>query len=269
MRLVPWAGLTLMILSLALFTSFAPTASAEINFEDVRVDLGPEKIDARLMGHRFEGPDARDLRVLIDRDHGNDDGEVDQDELDAFVEAQKDAYNDQLRFGGSFFFEPFKIRGHPSMTQEVTDMTFSEPVLGDVDSEQTVTQDVDAILTFRSTERSRLEFRFEEDFSVPFSQVDMRWGNATFRTVSGWAIDPDSISPGGEGNPFLADGRFVVPYEQSGEFSSSDEPLVFEIVDTNQEPLDKDSKDSPAPAALLVLGTLLAALATARRSVRR
>ncbi len=229
-----------------------PAAGAQVNFEEVTVNLGPEEIHAELMDHRFEGADAQELRAFIDDKHGDGDGDVAQDEVDAFTQSRMEDLNEQLRFGGAFFFEPFKVNGRQAVNQEVTDIRLSEDVLGSVESNETVTQDVEARLSFPSTEKTRIDVSFEEDFSVPFSQVDMEWGVATFAPEDPWAIDPATISPGDEDNPYFDDGAFIVPYEESGDFSSQEEPLTFQIVDTTQEEIKDESKGSPGPGILLL-----------------
>jgi hypothetical protein len=254
MRAFPGSWRLSVLAALAVLAmSLSPVASAEIYFEQVDVEIGPQSIDARLTGHTINGSDAQELRYWIDRDYGDGDGEVTEEEVDAFVTARKQEYNDQLRLGGAFFFQSFQIRERPAITQEVTAITFSQEVLGEVMSEDAIVQDVDALLTFADTQRSRVPVSFAGDFSAPFRQVGMSWGQATFHTSEPWAIDPESISPEGKENRFFHGERFIVPYDESGEFSSSETPLTFEIVDTSEEPLDDESKDSPGPVVGVVL----------------
>lgn len=267
MRFVPGAlvRFTCVLVAMWMIFGLASSAAGEINFEEVTVNLGPEEIHAELMDHRIAGSESQQLRAFIDDQHGNEDGEVVQDEVDDFTESEKEDLNEQLRFGGAFFFEPFKVNGRQAVTQEVTDIRLSETVLGTAQSDDTVSQDVEARLTFPSTEKTRVDVSFDEDFSVPFSQVDMRWGVAVFKTNDPWAIDPSTISPGGDANPYFEDGTFRVPYEESGNFSSQDEPLTFQIVDTREEEIKDESEGSPAPGVVLLLATVTGLVAWTRR----
>ncbi len=256
-----------MLVPALVLLAFSPAAAGQVYFEEVTVEMGPQQIDAELSGHTFEGGEADNLRAWIDQEHGNEDGEVTQNELDAAVQSEKDEINSQLEIFGNSFFEPFQINKRESITQEVTDIRFSDSVLGAVGSGETVIRDVDALLTFASTEKTRVEFSFAEDFRRPFSMVDMEWGVATFVPVSPWVIDGATISPGGEDNSFFEDGSFVVPYEESENFSSQDEPLVFDLVDTTQEELSDEKEDSPAPfvGLLLLVAGCLAVISSKKR----
>lgn len=260
----------LVLVSALVLLMVAPVAAGQVYFDEVTVHLGPQQIEAELSGHTFEGQEADDLRQWIDREHGNGDGEVTQDEVDAAVQRERNEFNERLRFGGAFFFEPFQINGRASMSQEVTDIRFSQSVLGEVDSGATVTREVDAVLTFASTERTRVEFSFAEDFAEPFShqQVDMEWGVATFAPVSPWQIDGATINPGGSENPYFDGEVFRVPYEESENFSSEEDPLTFDLVDTTEEELTDESEDSPAPAIGFLLA-MVGLIAFIQRAGRR
>lgn len=258
-----------VLIAASMILGLTTTVTAEgVHFEEVTVNLGPQQIQAELTGHRIVGDDAVELRVIIDQQFGDGNGDVIQDEVDTFLADWKEDLNTQLRFGGAFFFEPFKINNRAALNHEVTRIHLTDTVLGPVDSEETIVQTIDALLTFPSTERTRVDYSFEEDFRVPFTQVDMGWSHAVFTPTDPWAIDPATITPGGRDNEFFDGAAFQVPYDETGNFSSQGQPLSFQLVDTTEEKIESEKGSSPAPASIVLVALTALGVWVVRRRAR-
>lgn len=258
----------LLALAVAAALLMLPVASAqESTFDLVEVDMSPDVFEATLIGETYEGNQATGLRREIDRDHGNDDSEVDEEEVDAWRAAKMQEFNTQFDRFGRMLTGNIQINDRGPTQVEVTDIRLSGNVIGSIDDNTTVVRDVDAELLFTGTTRDRANVTFAQDFRQAFAGM-LEWDEAIFSGGEPWAIDPETIDPETVRDTFWDGEAFVVPYEDTDTFASGFDPLHFELYNTTaiEEEAD-DEEDSPAialPLILTLLGILVVALRRAR-----
>lgn len=241
-----------------------PAISAEPgSFDRAEVYLTPERFTAILYGESHEGDAAADFRARIDRNHGDDDGNVTQDELDAYRQATRDDLNAKLDnpFAKGLVAK-IHVNERPPMQVRVTDVQVSDNVLGPTTDNSTVLRDIHALLTYASTSRDRANVTFAQDFRQAF--IGMDWGYATFQGHGDWAIDGETIDPDGTENPYWTGDGFNVTYNEMDHFSSGFNPLGFQLYNATAAPAeDEKKKKSPGvavPALVVVVGLMMTLL---------
>jgi hypothetical protein len=251
---------------LAVLLLALPSMSAQsATFETIEVRLAPEVFEADLLGERYEGQRAIDLRREIDHYHGDDDGEVTPEEVDAWRQATMDELNDQFRFLGVFSSD-IQVNGRGPMQIRVIDIHVTENVVGPVDDDTTVIRDVEAEMVFIQNQRDRANITFAQDFREVFLGR-LYWDNAVFTGAAPWSIDTETIHPDEAYERFWEQDRFVVPYDETDTFASGFDPLTFQILDTTAiDETEDEEEESPMIGTFLLLGLAGLAVAMTRRT---
>lgn len=259
---------TLLVTATLVLLIGIPAVSAEPgSFDRAEVYLTPERFTAILYGESHEGDAAADFRARIDRNHGDDDGNVTQDEVDAYRQATRQELNAKLDnpFAKGLVAK-IQVNERPPMQVRVTDVQVSENVLGPTTDNPTVLRDIHALITYASTSRDRANVTFAQDFRQAF--IGMDWGYATFQGHGDWAIDGETIDPDGTDNPYWTGDGFNVTYDEMDHFSSGFEPLHFQLYNATAVPAEEEKKKKSPGVGVLVLLLVVAGIVAAARARR-
>lgn len=206
-------------------------------FDTVEVKMSPSAFDADLKDQAIVDTDALSLRGYIDENFGDAaDGIITVEEYEAYRAAEITRFNDQLNNPiATGLFGDLQVNEGRARSIRVLDVTLSDNVIGSTADNDTIYRGVSAQLAFAGTEKTRVPVTFAQDFRVPFRIIEMEWRTAFFHGAEVWEIDSSTTDPVAVKAAFWQDTQFVVPYERSGNFSSKDIPLTFEIFDSSAE----------------------------------